>query len=146
MSPIPMETTINGPVDRVFDIVTQVRFWPQWHVLTRAVTGTIERPFLPGDEFTEFIRTADGTLELVWKVVEHERPRRVTIQLIGLPGFISYTFEEVADGTLFRRVVDDGGQAATVTVSSDTETRSVANLKAFVEDVLAREKRGATYP
>ncbi|MGW1786821.1 SRPBCC family protein, partial [Streptomyces sp. NPDC002143] len=126
MSPIPLETTINGPVDRVFDIVTQVRFWPQWHVLTRAVTGTIERPFLPGDEFTEFIRTADGTLELAWKVVEHERPQRVTIQLIGLPGFISYTFEEVADGTLFRRVVDDGGQAATVTVSSDTETRSVA--------------------
>lgn len=85
-SSIPLETTINGPAQQVFDLVTQVRFWPQWHVLTRSVTGTIDRPFLPGDEFTEFIRTTKGTLELAWRVAEHERGKRVTIELLNLPG------------------------------------------------------------
>ncbi|MFD8627917.1 hypothetical protein ACFV4E_29250 [Streptomyces hygroscopicus] len=55
----------------MFDLVTQVRFCPQWHVLTRSVTGTIDRPFLLGDEFTEFIRTTDGTLELAWRGAEY---------------------------------------------------------------------------
>jgi uncharacterized protein YndB with AHSA1/START domain len=146
MSSIPRETTINGPAERVFDIITQVRFWPQWHVLTRAVSGTIERPFLPGDEFTEFIRTAGGTKELTWEVVDYERPKRVTIRLVGLPPSISYTFEEVAEGTLFRRVVAGVDPDATRTVSSDTEARSVASLKALVEGILAREKKGPQYP
>ncbi|MEV5843561.1 SRPBCC family protein [Streptomyces sp. NPDC051985] len=146
MAPIPMEATINGPVEQVFDIITQVRFWPQWHVLTRAVTGTVERPFLPGDEFTEFIRTAVGSKELTWKVEAYERAKHVTIALVDSPGSISYTFEEVPEGTLFRRIVNGTGDEASRTATSETEAQSVANLKALVEDVLAREKKGPIFP
>lgn len=42
-SSIPLETTINGPVQQVFDIVAQVRFWPKWHVLTRSVPCQVQR-------------------------------------------------------------------------------------------------------
>ncbi|MEU0337686.1 SRPBCC family protein [Streptomyces bobili] len=145
-SSIPLETTINGPVQHVFDIATQVRFGPKWHVLTRAVTGAIDRPFLPGDEFIECIRTADGTVELAWRVAEHERGRRVTIELVDLPGSISYTFEEVPEGTLFRRVVNDTDSAPSGVVIADTETASVANQDALVEGILAQEKKGPALP
>ncbi|WP_425245550.1 hypothetical protein [Streptomyces sp. NEAU-NA10] len=115
-------------------------------MLTRCVTGTIGRPFLPGDEFTEFIRTADGTVELAWRVAEHERGKRVTIELVYLPGSISYTFEEVPEGTLFRRVFNNTDEAPSGVVTADTETASVANLKALVEGILAQEKKGPYFP
>ncbi len=76
---IPLEIEIDGPVQAVFDIITQARYWPEWNVLTRAVTGTIQRPFRPGDKFTEFIRTAEGTQELTWHVVDFESGKHVTI-------------------------------------------------------------------
>lgn len=146
MAPIPMETTINGSPEQVFDIITQVRFWPQWHVLTRAVTGTVQRPFLPGDEFTEFIRTAEGSRELTWRVAEYERAKHVTIELVGTPGSISYTFEQIPDGTLFRRIVNGSGSQESRTATPETEAQSVANLKTLVEDVLAHEKKGPVFP
>lgn len=144
MESIPKEVTIEGPVEQVFDLITQVRFWPQWHVLTRSVTGTVQRPFLPGDHFTEFIRTPKGTKEIAWEVTDYERGKKVTIQIVGSANSISYTFDEVPGGTLFRRVVN--GQAAEGAASSDTEEKSVQNLKALVEDVLAHEKKGPVYP
>lgn len=52
MTSIPKEIIINGAIGSVFDLVTQARFWPKWHVLTRAVAGTIERPYTPDDFFT----------------------------------------------------------------------------------------------
>ncbi|MEU6371541.1 SRPBCC family protein [Streptomyces sp. NPDC046909] len=146
MAPIPMETTINGSPEQVFDIITQARFWPQWHILTRAVTGTVQRPFLPGDEFTEFIRTAEGSRELTWRVAEYERAKHVTIELVPGPGSISYTFEQVPEGTLFRRVVNGSGSQESRTATPETEAQSVANLKALVEDVLAHEKKGPIFP
>ncbi|MCX4702693.1 SRPBCC family protein [Streptomyces sp. NBC_01373] len=146
MAPIHNEITIDGPVEQTFDLITQVRFWPQWHVLTRSVTGTVQRPFLPGDTFTEFIRTAEGSRELTWEVAEYERAKRVTIALVDSPGTISYTFEEVPEGTLFRRTVDGSGSKESRTATSDTEMQSLTNLKALVENILAHEKKGPSFP
>ncbi|MEU6198563.1 SRPBCC family protein [Streptomyces sp. NPDC047061] len=146
MDPIHKEITIDGPVEQVFDLITQVRYWPEWHILTRSVTGTVQRPFLPGDTFTEFIRTGEGTRELTWEVTEYERAKRVTIALVPGPGSISYTFEAVGETTVFRRTVDGAGSDESRTVTSGTETQSLANLKALVEDILAHEKKGPYYP
>lgn len=115
-------------------------------MLTRSVTGTIDRPFLPGDEFTEFARTADGTVELAWGVAEYERGKRVTIELVDLPGSISYTFEDVPENTLFPRVVNNTDEAPSGVVRAGPETAPVANLKALVEGILAQEKKGPYFP
>lgn len=153
MSSIPLEIEINGPVQAVFDLVTQARFWPEWHVLTRAVTGTTQRPFRPGDKFTEFIRTPEGTQELTWHVVDFEEGKRVTIGQEGNPNTISYRFSATPNGTLFSRTVDspEGSQvksaaASRAAVTHDTETHSINALKALVERILANEQKGPYYP
>ncbi|MER5597853.1 hypothetical protein [Streptomyces sp. NPDC002265] len=48
-------------------------------------------------------------------------------------------------GTRFRRVVNASGKDDSL-VSSDTEERPIKNLKALVEDILARKKKGPVYP
>ncbi|MFF4118252.1 hypothetical protein [Streptomyces sp. NPDC001714] len=65
---------------------------------------------------------------------------------MDLPGSISYTFEEVPEGTLFRRVVNSTDEAPSGVVTADTETAPVANLKALVEGILAQEKKGPQFP
>ncbi|MER5195617.1 hypothetical protein ACWD3J_06320 [Streptomyces sp. NPDC002755] len=113
-------------------------------MLTRSVTGTIDRPFLPGDEFTEFTRTADGTVELAWGVAEYERGKRVTIELVDLPGSISYTFKDVPENTLFPRVVNNTDEAPSGVVTAGPETAPVANLKASWRASLLRRRRALT--
>ncbi|MRH93433.1 hypothetical protein GFY24_39525 [Nocardia sp. SYP-A9097] len=143
--PITRDVVINGPKEQVFDVITQARFWPAWHVLTRAVTGTIERPFLPGDVFTEFIRTPEGTREVPWVVLERNRPDNVTIKVTKDETTIKYTFEEVPGGTLFRRTLTLDPTLEGIT-APETEEQSVAQLKALVETVLGNEKKDPTFP
>lgn len=76
--------------------------------------------------------------------MEHERPRHVVIQPVGNEQVtITYTFERVAAGTLFRRVVKG---AEDDTVTDDTEQQSMANLKTLIEAILANEQKGPIYP
>jgi uncharacterized protein YndB with AHSA1/START domain len=143
LTSIPLEITIDGPVEPVFDLVTEARFWPTWHVLTRSVCGTVNRPFLEGDEFTEYINGPQGTVELTWTVSEYVRGRHVTIQPMGYEASIVYSFEEVPGGTRFSRtVVKDANGSDSSTVTPETEQASIRNLKAFVEAELAKERKG----
>jgi uncharacterized protein YndB with AHSA1/START domain len=139
-----IEVVIDGPLHEVFDVITSARFWPQWHVLTRAVAGVVERPFQKGDRIYEFVRTPVGPVELDYQVVELDRPRRAKLQTEDGTA-VTYTFEEKAGGTIFRRALDlgpaFGGQKAPV-ATDDTEQTSMANLKALVENVLWREQKG----
>jgi hypothetical protein len=57
MAGIEVEVVIDGPQEKVFDVVTIAGLWPQWAVLARAVAGVTERPFQLGDPIYEFIRT-----------------------------------------------------------------------------------------
>jgi uncharacterized protein YndB with AHSA1/START domain len=143
-SGIANEVVIAGPPEKVFDVLTIARLWPQWHVLTRAVAGVIETPFQMGDRMYEFVRTPSGPYEFEWQIVELDRPRRAKLQAEDGTA-ITYTFEARADGTLFRRVFEVGsvfGNQKPVAVTKDTELRSVQNLKALVENIIWREQKG----
>jgi uncharacterized protein YndB with AHSA1/START domain len=135
MAGIDVEIIINGPQEKVFDVITSARYWPQWHVLTRAVAGVIERPFQMGDRIYEFVRTPTGPAEREWHITEYDRPRRVKLQ-DDHGTAITYTFEGRADGTVFRRGIVVGS----VPMTNDTERTSDAQLKALVENILWREQ------
>src|SRR5260370_6037452 len=57
MAVIEAEVVINGPQEKVFDVVTIAGLWPQWAVLARAVARVTERPFQLGDPVYECVRT-----------------------------------------------------------------------------------------
>jgi uncharacterized protein YndB with AHSA1/START domain len=140
------EVVIAGRPEKVFDVLSIARLWPQWHVLTRAVAGVIETPFQLGDHMYEFVRTPSGPYEFEWTIVEFDRPRHAKLRSED-GTTITYTFEPRADGTLFRRVFEVGsvfGNFKPVPVNKDTEMRSVQNLKALVENILWREQKGRT--
>lgn len=56
MSQSEAEVVIDGPRNQVFDVVTIADLWPQWIVMTRAVSGVIERPIQKGDRIYKFRR------------------------------------------------------------------------------------------
>ncbi|MBD9629435.1 SRPBCC family protein [Pseudomonas sp. PDM19] len=144
------EVVIKGRVEQVFDLVTQVRFWPRWHLATRAVSGVTERPFQPGDVFYEFVRTSDGAREIEWQVADYERPCRASIQLKGSSLKITYTFEAHEGGTLFRRTLERGADVGISlgsgdSAAQDVERRSVQNLVGLVERLVECEAVGPRF-
>jgi hypothetical protein len=74
------EVVINGPQEKEFDVVTTTELWPQWADLARAVAGVTERPFQLGDPIYEFCRTPIGPQEVVWHIVEHDRPHHAKLE------------------------------------------------------------------
>jgi hypothetical protein len=80
MAAFEAEVVIDGPQERVFDVVTTAGLWPQWAVLARAVAGVTERPFHPGDPIYEFCRTPIGPQEVLWHITEHDRPHHAKLQ------------------------------------------------------------------
>ena len=144
------EVLIKGDIEKVFDLITQVRFWPKWHLATRAVSGVIERPFKPGDIFYEFVRTINGAHEIEWHVAEYNRPHQASIQLKNSPLKISYTFRQTEQGTIFRRELVKSNEVGIKVAGDDTaeqaiEKQSVANLVSLVEGILQREKYGPDF-
>jgi len=95
--------TIEGPTEAVFDLVTTARFWPQWHPATTGVSGATQRPYRLGDRINERGRIGKGDFDVVWKVAEYVRPRRVVLQSERSPVQISYTFNSRGAGTEFTR-------------------------------------------
>lgn len=142
-----VSAVIHGPLEKVFDVICLAGLWPQWHPVTRAVSGVTEIPFQKGDMIYEFIRTPSGPYEFHWKIVEHNRPHAA--KMVAQDGTsIAYTFEEKADGIHFRRVAKTGPEASQMkhwgasSGTYDTEPTAVANLKALVEMILWRQEKG----
>jgi hypothetical protein len=139
---------IEGPIEKVFDVVCVAGLWPQWHPVTRAVGGVTEIPFQKGDMVYEFIRTPEGPFEFHWEIVKHNRPHGC--EMVAQDGTsITYTFEEKADGIHFRRVAKSGSETKQMAHWSSssggaykTEPTAVANLKALVEKILWRQEKG----
>ena len=69
----------DGPVERVFDLVTTAKFWPQWHPATRDVEGDVDRPAQLGDRITEHVVIAGVEATGTWSVVECDRPHRLVL-------------------------------------------------------------------
>lgn len=102
----------NRPVKAVFDFVTTMGHWPQWHPATLAVSGDTKRPSRRGDEVTETLKTAGLKGKIRWVVRESRPPNRWVLESksIGIPFMgkakarIFYTFTPAGKNrTRFRR-------------------------------------------
>ncbi len=127
----------------VFDVICVAGLWPLWHVATRAVAGVTEIPFQMGDRIYEFVRTPTGPYEVHWKITEHNRPHGA--KMVADDGTsITYTFEEKADGTHFRRVMELGSMTGSMPLpaTDEADRLSMANLKALVEKIIWRMQKG----
>jgi hypothetical protein len=94
---------IDGPIERVFDIVTTTKHWPQWHPATVGVGGVTERPLALGDIIREQARIGGHLYEGDWTVAGHTRPTRLLLSAGGGRIQISYIFRPAGDATEFER-------------------------------------------
>lgn len=74
---------VHGPIDRVFDLVTTARYWPDWHPATLGVSGAVETPMRLGDSIHERARIGGVIGENDWTVVECVRPSRIVLRMPG---------------------------------------------------------------
>ena len=142
------EVVINGPQEKVFDVVTIAGLWPQWAVLARAVAGVTERPFQLGDPIYEFVRTPIGPQEVLWHITEHDRPRRMKLEVEDGTS-ITYHFIPQGDDTIFRRVFELGsvwGAQQPLPYTIDNSRAENAKVKAMVENILWHEQKGDNLP
>jgi hypothetical protein len=140
---------VAGPLEAVFDLVTQARFWPRWHPATGGVGGVTERPFLLGDVIHEHGEVAGVSFSVLWTVVEHDRPNGIVIDTPAPPAKIIYSLEERSGMTEFQReleydeaafkakVPDPAALAKYMHTQSD---EALKRLKAVVENILKDEK------
>ncbi len=148
MSATRNSVTIVGPVAPVFDLATQARFWPRWHPASKAVAGVVERPYQLGDVIQE--RGEFGTMQMfvTWRVVEHIRPQRVTLQSESHHARIDYSFEPQANGVLFTRVLEYDEAALLPIVPDPVRLRllmheqseqGLAKMKSMIEGLIQSE-------
>jgi uncharacterized protein YndB with AHSA1/START domain len=142
---------IAGPLEAVFDLVTQARFWPRWHPATGGVAGVLERPYQLGDVIHERGEVVGTPFSVTWTVIEHDRPARVVLDTPLPPAKIIYSFEERHAITEFQReleydeaafkakVPDPAALAKYMHTQSD---EALKRLKGLVEKVLADEAAG----
>ncbi len=146
MSKVVNQVGIVGPIDRVFNIVTTTRYWPQWHPATLAVGGVTDRPIALGDVIHERAQIGGREYEGDWTVDEHVRPSRVVLQVEGGRIQITYAFAAEGETTNFRRELefqpaDFIGSAADPSALEGLMYRQseegLQKLKLLVEELLA---------
>jgi Polyketide cyclase / dehydrase and lipid transport len=148
MASFETEVVINGPQEKVFDVVTTTGLWPQWADLARAVAGVTERPFQLGDPIYEFCRTPIGPQEVEWRITEYDRPNHAKLQVEDGTS-ITYTFIGEGDNTTFRREFELGsvlGAQQPLPYTKENSTAENAKVKALVENILWREQKGRNLP
>jgi hypothetical protein len=106
MATVVTVTSIRGPAEAVFDLITSARFWPEWHPATRAVGGVTQRPYRLGDMIQERVHFAGFELAVTWRVAEHASPSRVVLQSLASPARITYALEPRGDVIEFRRELE----------------------------------------
>ncbi|MDN0073728.1 SRPBCC family protein [Crenobacter sp. SG2303] len=98
---------IGRPPDAVFDYVTTPGNWPRWHPSSLAVHGATDHPLRLGERVTEDYLVAGRRGQVVWTVIQYERPRLWVIvgRIHGWQaGTVSYTLTPTSAGTRFDRV------------------------------------------
>jgi hypothetical protein len=140
--------TIAGPVGAVFDLVTEARLWPRWHPATREVAGVVERPYQLGDVIQERDDFGSNEVLVTWRVVEHERPRRITLKSESHYAQIDYIFEPQTDGILYTRILkyEETGLLAILPDPSrlrllmhELSERGLARMKQLIEGIIRSE-------
>jgi hypothetical protein len=148
MASFEVEVLINGPQEKVFDVVTTTGLWPQWADLARAVAGVTERPFQLGDPIYEFCRTPTGPQSVVWHITEHDRPHHAKLEAED-GTTITYTFIGKSDNTIYRREFELGSVLAAqqpLPYTIENSRAENAKVKALVENILWREQKGRNLP
>jgi uncharacterized protein YndB with AHSA1/START domain len=151
MMAVVNSVTIAGPRDAVFDLITTARFWPQWHPATLGVGGVTERPYGGGDRIFERGRIGTLDFQVVWKVVEYERPSHVVLQAEIPRARITYAFQVQDGATVFTRKVEYRREKSLPSTASPDEVdqlmqiqsaQAVDQLKGLVERILREEALG----
>lgn len=128
---------VDRPIQAVFDVVTTVSWWPQWHPATRGVEGDIDHPARLGDRVTEHVTIAGIEGSGTWTVTEYDAPRHLALETDLAFGHlrISYWLEAAADGgTSFRRDLDFPDLGPQITAAMESQSaQGVANLARLVE-------------
>jgi uncharacterized protein YndB with AHSA1/START domain len=148
MASVVNTVLIAGPLEAVFDLVTQARFWPRWHPATLGVAGVLERPYQLGDLIHERGEVAGTPFFVTWTVIEHDRPARVVLGMPPPPAKIIYSFEErhamtefqrelEYDDTAFKAKVPDPAALAKYMHTQSEE--ALKRLKGVVEQILKAE-------
>lgn len=136
---------IDGPIERVFDLVTTTKYWPEWHPATVGVGGVTERPIALGDIVREQARIGGRLYEGDWMVAEHVYPERVLLRAGSGRIQISYAFRAAGDATEFERTLEyqpeDFAQAgadpaAVEAVMFGQSEQGLQKLKRLVEELL----------
>jgi uncharacterized protein YndB with AHSA1/START domain len=103
---IVTEIAIAKSPQTVFDYVTTPAHWLQWHPSSVALRGATDHSLDVGEQVTEDFRIAGRSGSVTWKVVAREAPKRWAIAgavAAGGSGTITYTLQDIPEGTAFRR-------------------------------------------
>ena len=106
MTLIRTEIEIARDPQTVYDYVTTPAHWIDWHPATRNVTGAADHSLQVGEEVVEDAVVAGRRLQVTWRAVERDAPRRWVISTYGgqATGTVTYTLTPSATGgTAFRR-------------------------------------------
>ncbi len=78
---------IDRPIEEVFDLITTVKYWPEWHPSSLETWGQTETPAKIGDEATERVQIGAIKGEITWVVSRYNRPWlwEITATEIKLP-------------------------------------------------------------
>jgi hypothetical protein len=101
-----------------------------------------------GDPIYEFVRTPTGPQEVLWHITEHDRPRRMKLEVEDGTS-ITYHFIPQGDSTIFRRVFLLGsvlGAQQPLPYTIDNSRSENANVKAMAESILWLEQKGPGKP
>jgi hypothetical protein len=148
MARVVNTVAIDGPADRVFDLVTTTKYWPQWHPATTGVGGVIDRPLALGDIVREQAQIGGHQYEGDWTVVEHTRPAHLVLSAGSGRIQIRYSFQPVGDATEFKRELifnpEDFARgmvepAAVETLMYRQSEEGLRKLKQMVEALLAAQ-------
>lgn len=109
-SQIVQTIKIDKPSEVIFDYVTIPNLWHEWHPQSLSVTPELDVSFKKGQRFNEEIKTALGTDDLVWEVLEHESDKRWVAKAYnpnkGVNIQLMYELEEESGSTHFTRTLN----------------------------------------
>ncbi|WP_042415298.1 SRPBCC family protein [Streptacidiphilus anmyonensis] len=136
----------SAPARFVFDLVTQARFWPEWHVASRGVGGVTERPYRVGDVVYEYGVLEDGSEQhLYWRVVDQEYAKSSLLVDERLGAGLQYLLAEDGDGltSFTRRTLygpDSPFTPAQRAIVAEASAESVEGLRRHISALLEREQ------
>lgn len=80
MLDIRNEIELAAPKEIVFSLLTTPHYWPQWHLSTRAVSGSTAQPCRLGESFEEQATIATQSAGIVWTCVALDAPHAASIE------------------------------------------------------------------